>query len=279
MSTSPRPRGRPKAFHSKQAQNTIQSLDRAIEVLEHIARHGSQTLSEIAASMGQSPATIYRVLTTFEARGLVEADSLTQSWGIGPACFRIGSAFLRRTSVMERARPFMRSLMETTGETVNLGIRRGSDVVFLSQVETHLAIRAFIPPGTKSPLHASGIGKALLSTMEPERIAQMVGPGALERFTPKTLPGLDALVADMAVSRARGYAVDDEERTEGMRCIAAPIRDVHGDAVAGISVSGPSHRIGPGDLRRLGELVKLTARELSHAIGAAPEDGESPLRD
>ncbi|PSL19202.1 HTH-type transcriptional regulator BhcR [Shimia abyssi] len=268
MSSPPRQRGRPKSFHSKQAQNTIQSLDRAIDVLEHLAQHGSQTLTEISTSMEQSPATIYRVLTTFEARGLVETEGLSQVWAIGPATFRIGSSFLRRTSLVERARPAMRSLMETTGETANLGIRTGANVIFISQVETHHSIRAFFPPGTISAIHASGIGKALLSAMSEESVRELLKRSSLEAFTRNTMSDLDALCADLQISRDRGFALDDEERTEGMRCIAAPIRDLNGDTVAGVSISGPSHRMKPSVVKEFGTLVKTVGENLSSSLGA-----------
>lgn len=269
MTTPTRQRGRPKSFHSKQAQNTIQSLDRAIDVLEFLSRSGGQTLSEIAASMGQSPATIYRVLSTFQAKGLVEADAMSQTWSVGPATFRIGSAFLRRTSVMERARPYMRMLMEETGETANLGIRSGAHVMFVSQVETHHSIRAFFPPGTLAPMHSSGIGKALLSRMSENDVRKLIPPSSLEQFTPSTLCTIEDLLSDLEQSRKRMYAFDDEERTEGMRCLAAPIENNQGDVIAGISISGPTSRISVAKSLEFGKLVAEAAIELSAALGAA----------
>lgn len=263
MTQSPRQRGRPKSFNASKDQNTIQSLARAIEVLEHLSAHGSQTLTEIATSMGQSPATIYRVLSTFEAKGLVEPEPASQTWAIGSGTFRIGSSFLRRTSVAARARPFMRQLMEATGETVNLGVQSGPEVLFLSQVETHEPIRAFIPPGTTSPLYASGIGKALLCFQPAADIQRLFPDETLVTFTGRTLARRDDLIEDLALSRSRGYALDDEERTEGMRCIAAPVFDIHGETVAGISVSGPSHRIAQDDIERIAVLVKEAASDLS----------------
>ena len=158
-----RSRGRPKRFDGDESQNVIQSLDRAIDVLEVLAQGGAMTLSQVAAAMDQSPATIYRVLSTFRLRGMTEVNPTTQEWSIGAKAFRIGSAFLRRSNVITRAMPIMQHLRDQTGETSNLGIERDGNVVFVAQVETHESIRAFFPPGTQAPMHASGIGKALLS--------------------------------------------------------------------------------------------------------------------
>jgi len=105
MSSQKRLRGRPKSFYDNSAQNRIQALDRALDVLNCLAEKSGMTLTEIAEKLDQSPATIYRVLATFEARQAVEMDPASQEWFIGPTSFRLGSAFLRRTGVVERARP------------------------------------------------------------------------------------------------------------------------------------------------------------------------------
>ncbi len=262
-----RKRGRPKGFHDKTEQNTIQSLDRAMEVLEHLAELPGPTLTELAERLDQSPATIYRILVTLQNRGMVEAEAENQTWFIGSRAFLVGSAFLRRTGLVERSRPVMRWLMEESGETANLGIERRGLVIFVSQVETHASIRAFFPPGTRSPLHASGIGKALLAQYPAARLDRVIG-GRLEKFTETTLTDADALRREVAAIRAQGYAVDDEERSEGMRCIAAPVFDATGDAVAGVSVSGPVSRVKLADVGRFGGMVMDAAREISEGLGA-----------
>ncbi len=264
----PRRRGRPRAFEDKTEQNTVQSLDRALVILEEIAETGGVGLSALAQRLDQSPATVYRALTTLEGRGMAELDPATQAWHIGPRAFLIGSAFLRRTSVVERARPVLRDLMDATGETANLGIERGDTVLFVSQVETHASIRAFFPPGTQSPLHASGIGKALLASFDEDRLAAYLARGPRDRFTPATLTAADALRADLVEIRHRGYAVDAEERTEGMRCIAAAIVNAYGEPVAGLSVSGPAARLPEDVTTRVGAQVRAAAAGLSTGLGA-----------
>lgn len=262
-----RGRGRPKAWDDKGAQNTIKSLDRALEVLVQLGEMQGGTLSEIAGALDQSPATVYRVLTTFQGRGFADFDEQNQIWSIGPAAFLTGSHFLRRTSLVERARPIMRDLMEATGETANLGIERDGKVLFLGQVETHATIRAFFPPGTASAMHSSGIGKALLSRMDDKRQRQVLAASKMEQFTPHTLTDPEAMIADLHATKARGYAIDGEERNIGMRCIAAPVYNVFGEAVAGISVSGPTSRITEGRIAELATPVMDAAARLTRAIG------------
>ncbi len=262
-----RARGRPRAFHDKTEQNTIQSLDRAMVILETLGTSGGMTLTELATALDQSPATAYRVLTTLETRSIVELDQQRQTWHVGAGAFRIGSAFLRRTNLLERARPIMQQLMEATGETANLGIENKTNVLFVSQVETHASIRAFFPPGTQSPMHASGIGKALLAQFDEPRLNAVVSQG-LESFTSRTLTNGSALLSDLAATRRRGFAIDDEERNEGMRCVAAPVFDATGRAVAGLSISGPTARIRPDRTEAMGQAVRDAAKDLSRLLGA-----------
>ncbi|PWE27514.1 IclR family transcriptional regulator [Pararhodobacter marinus] len=269
-----RARGRPRDWDDKTSQNTIKSLDRAMEVLEYISARQGMALSTIADEMGQSASTVYRVLVTLEGRDLVEFDAEEQLWHIGPRAFIIGSRFLRRTSLVERARPIMRKLMEATGETANLGMERDGKVLFVSQVETHANIRAFFPPGTLSEMHASGIGKALLAQLDSEILSQRLARG-LQAFTPRTLVTQDALMADLALIRARGFAFDDEERNIGMRCIAAPVFGVTGEAVAGISVSGPTSRVTVDAVEGLSRPVMEAARALTQSIGGEPRQALS----
>lgn len=262
-----RPRGRPRDWHDKTEQNTIKSLDRAMAVFEYLSQTQGKALTTIADEMGQSPATVYRILITLEGRALVEFDASEQLWHIGPQAFVIGARFLRRTSLVERARPILRKLMEETGETANLGVEREASVLFVSQVETTATIRAFFPPGTLSPMHASGIGKALMAQMDEPRLRRVLRAQGLEAFTSRTLTDPTALGQDLAETRRRGYSVDDEEKNDGMRCIAAPVFDMSGEAVAGISVSGPTSRVGREDIERFSRPVIEAARELTLAIG------------
>lgn len=263
-----RRRGRPKGLKTAQQPANIQALDRALDVLEALAARGGMTLSELAGQLDQSPATMHRVLAALEHRKYVECGTERQEWFVGAEAFRLGSAFLRRTNVVESSRPVMRDLMMRTGETSNLGIERDGDVLFVSQIETHESIRAFFPPGTRAPLHASGIGKALLSAFDDGRLEAFIRATSFTRFTDKTIASADQLREAVRQIRERGYSLDDEERTIGMRCVAAPVRNGYGEVVAGISVSGPTIRMSDAKVREMGRLVIEAAAEASRKLGA-----------
>lgn len=262
-----RQRGRPRSFNAPADATSVQALDRGLKILAVVADGDALSLSEIAARSGIAASTAYRMLATLAAHGMVEFDSQAQLWSVGVGTYRMGAAFLRRRKLVDRARAVMQELMEATGETANLGVAEDDCVVFVSQVETHQAIRAFFRPGTRSPFHASGIGKAILAHLPPERVAAIVRKAGLEAYTPRTLADPAALASDLLEARTRGYAIDDEERNEGMRCVAAAIFNEFGEPVAGISVSGPTVRVTPERAARLGPLVARAADDVTRAIG------------
>ncbi|MCY4305414.1 MAG: IclR family transcriptional regulator [Aestuariivita sp.] len=263
-----RARGRPRDWYDKTEQNTIKSLDRALMILETLSNSRSSTLTELANTSGQVPATVYRVLITMEKRGIVEFEEASQTWTIGANAYLIGSRFLRRTSLVGRARPVLRRLMDTTGETANLAVERDGQVLFLSQVETQETIRAFFPPGTLSPMHSSGIGKALLAQFSESRLKAIVRAHGLPEFTKNSITNFESLICDLEEIRQRGFSIDNEERNDGMKCVAAAVFDSNNEAIAGLSISGPTSRLPDDRIISLGKEVKRAALDLSRAIGA-----------
>jgi IclR family transcriptional regulator, acetate operon repressor len=270
-----RQRGRPRSFNGPAENSSVQSLDRALRILAIIAESDGLSLSEVASASGLAASTAYRMLTTLEKHGMVEFDRTDQLWSIGVETYRMGSAFLRRRMLVDRARTIMQELMEKTGETANLGVAEEDCVVFVSQVETHQAIRAFFRPGSRSPFHASGIGKAILAHLPGDRVTAIVRKAGLEAYTPKTLADAPALARDLAWIRTQGFSVDDEERHPGMRCIAAPVFNEFGEPVAGVSISGPTVRITPERVGDIGPLVRDAAAEVTRIIGGQVPRGQT----
>jgi IclR family acetate operon transcriptional repressor len=276
--TEKRRRGRPRLAHPEaEDQAPVQSLDRAMLLLERVAEADGLSLTEAALAAGLPMSTAYRLLTTLQRRGLVEFDAGAQLWHVGVETFRIGSAFLRRRKLVERARAVMQDLVARCGETANLAVAEEDSVVFVSQVETHEAIRAFFRPGTRSPFHASGAGKAILAHRSRAQVVATVKRAGLPRFTVQTITDLPALLRDLEAARLRGFAIDDEERNPGMRCVGAAIFNEHGEAVAGLSLSGPTVRITPAILDRLGPIVAEAAAQVTRATAGLLPAVQGPL--
>ena len=261
-------RGRPGRKPAENAAaSSVQVLDRSLKLLELVAAADGAVLTDLADQSAMAPSTVHRLLTSLAQHGMVAHDSETGAWTIGVKAFEIGTAYLRFRKLGTISRPFLKQLMEETGETANIAIEEDGDVVFISQAESHAPMRAFFRPGRRGPIHASGIGKAIISTWPDSRIEAALGDRTLQHFTEKTRDTLPALLEDLAEIRSRGWSIDDEEHTLGMRCVAVPIFDEYGDAVAGISVSGPAVRLPDEKVNALGPIVRAAAEELTKAMG------------
>src|SRR5690606_24785749 len=208
-------------FNAPADATSVQALDRGLNILAVVAEGDALSLSEVAARSGFAASTAYRMLATLPAHHMLEFDQKAQLWSVGVGTYRVGSAFLRRRKLVDRARAIMQDLMEQTGETANLGVAEEDCVVFVSQVETHQAIRAFFRPGTRSSFHASGIGKAILAHLPADRAGAIIGKAGLAAYTAKALANPPSRSRELESAQKRGWATDDEERKEGMRCVAA----------------------------------------------------------
>ena len=260
-------RGRPRNPIPEAATSTVHALERGLLVLQALAREGAMPLTDLSLKVGMPTSTAHRILTTLEKLGFADINEDTNEWSVGIESFRVGNAYLERTNLIENSRKIMRDLMVATGETANLAIVDGGDVVFISQVESHNPIRAFFRPGTRGHMHASGIGKALFADMLKRDVEKILQTKGCPEFTSKTLTKPSELFSDLKMSRERGWALDDEERYDGMRCIASCIYNSYGEAVAGISVSGPTVRFPDHLLRLIGPQVKAAADEITALTG------------
>ena len=266
MSKPPhRQRGRPRSAAPE--AGAVQALDRALSLVDIMAQTDGIALSELSQRAGLAPSSAYRLLQTLASRGYVEFIERDQLWAIGVEAFRAGMAFQRRYSIASVGRPILGDLVQASGETANIAIFEGGEIVFVAQVESQEPIRAFFRSGERRAAHASGIGKALLAEMPRRAVEAIITDKGLARFTPRTLCDASTLFADLARAHLRGWALDDEERNLGMRCIAAAIYNEFGDPVAGLSVSGPVARLDDAKVAALGPAVAAAAAEITRLVG------------
>lgn len=257
-----RRRGRPPLPHPEHGSE-VQSLDRAISILEVLASVAHVSLAEISRRTALPVSTVHRQLQTLQHRGLVGHDAETGLWSVGVGLFRIGSAYLRIRKLPEIARPVLRRLQQETDETVNLALLEQGQMVSAGQAESHASVRAFFRPGSRMPLYASASGKALLAAISPEERERLLQGERMVAFTPSTRATRAALAADIREIAARGYAIDDEEHSLGMCCVAAVILNEFGEPAGALSISAPKFRMTPDRLPPLGAAVRDAARELT----------------
>lgn len=270
---TPRRRGRPAKPAAGVGASQVQSLSRALSLLEHLAAaERGISLTDLAKRARLAPSTTHRLLATLEQQRFAELDADRGLWVVGVRAFAVGNAFLAHRDFVAQARPYMRRLMEESGESVNLGILEDGEVVFLSQVECREMMRMFVRLGGRVPAHASGVGKALLSAFPESQLDAVFEKRGLQRFTDNTIDARAILREDLGAARERGYAYDNEEHAVGLRCVASTIHDEHSDPVAAISLSGPRARITDGRVDVLGRLVRQTADQITAALGGRLPD-------
>ena len=263
------PRTAPRAARARptRARATRRRCRAASRVLEALAAtDGGATLTALAAQLKLPAPTAHRLLATLEASGYVRAGPKGE-WQMGVRAFRVGNAFLAHRNLVVQAYPHLRELMDRAGETANLAVIESGEAVFVEQVQCRELMRMSAKLGSRAPLHASGVGKAMLAALSERDVGAALGRRELTRFTARTLITPEALAGELAATRARGYAVDDEEHAAGLRCVAAAVRDENGQPWAAVSLAGPTTRITPERIPPLGTLVSATARDLTLVLG------------
>ncbi len=257
----PRRRGRPASANAEISD--VQSLDRAVGLLELLAGGEGLSLSDVARRAELPPSTAHRLLMTLHRRGLVGHEEGTGLWTVGAGLFRIGSAYLQLRKLPEIARPIIRALLHTVEETVTVSMLDHTELICVAQAEAHAPVRAFFRLGRRLPIHASGAGKAILAAAAEPLLQQLLDASPLERFTGNTHRTRAALLGELTAVRARGWAIDDEEHTVGMRCVSAVILNEWLEPAGAVSISAPTVRMPPKRLSELGGRIAQTALTLS----------------
>ncbi|HZB76422.1 MAG TPA: IclR family transcriptional regulator [Solirubrobacteraceae bacterium] len=255
-------------------RDSVQSLDRAFDLLETLSASGELGLTELAARASLVPSTTHRLLHTLAKRGYVAQNPETGHYRLGYKIIEVAGTLEHRLARLRVvARGHLDALQRATGETSNLVVLDAGRVIYIDQVQGSRSVRMFTAVGAAAPAHTTGSGKAIMA-FEPPEVAETryaAGGESLERLTPRTLVTLADLKADFARIRRRRYAIDNEEHEEGVACVAGPIFDHTGRPVAAISVSGPSARILNGATAELGGLIVQHADEISAALGHAAD--------
>lgn len=255
---------------STERSGQVQSLVRALRLLSVVAKaDDGLTLTETAQRASLPVSSAHRLLSTLQQERFVRFDQERTRWFVGVEAFVAGSGFLRSRDLVAVARPYMRHLMEESGETVSLAVEEGGQAIYLAQVECRQLMRALASPGQRAPLHSSAVGKAMIAFAGEPRKKSLMDNVRLERFTDRTIVRQSAFADAVEEARKRRYAVDDEEYAVGLRCVAAPIFNEAHEAIAAISLSGPKARITDPKLEALAGLAQSAAVKITRDYGGA----------
>lgn len=248
-------------YHSK-------VVARAFDILGVIADEGSEiAITEISEKVKLHKSTTHRLIMMLEASRFVEKNEQTGRYRIGSRVIELGLSALNQLDVYALSKPRLRDLVEESDETAHLGIIRGPEIILLCTVETKRALRTSDPPGTRRPAHCSSIGKSILGSVSTGELDSFLRKSDLAPFTPHTITSAARFREDMERTRKRGYALDDEEAEEGLRCIGAPILNGLEEVVAAVSISGPVFRITDERVPVLAAAVMRTAWLISASLG------------
>jgi len=248
------------------ARYRVAAVDRVVTILETFTTGDPLTQAEIARAAGLSETTTLRYLATLQRNGLVERDPQSGRYALGLRLFQLGKLALG-PDVRRAALPRMRELAHSFGETVNLAVRNADNLVVIEAVEGSRSIRRGADIGDVDVWHASALGKAILAALPEAEAHEIVSRCGWRRCTGRSHAAWNELHPDLIAIRDRGYAVDDEEGEDGLRCIGAAICDRHGRPQYAVSVSGPANRITDDALGEVGVAVGEAADRISARIG------------
>lgn len=246
----------------------VQSLTRALNILSILGGAGTpMSLTAVAEAADLSPSTTHRLLTTLQQERYVRFDQEKRGWAVGLQAYTSGINFLKTRSLLDVARPRLRRLMEDSGEVVSLAVEEDGEAIYLHRISGPRLAQAAVPVTDRTLLHCSAVGKTFLAAMAEARVQSIVTQRGMRQFTRTTVSSLPALRQELSLVRSRGFAIDQEERVCGLRCVAAPIYDETTAVVGAVSLSGTSRRMKDARVDDLGEMVKRTAAAITAEFG------------
>jgi DNA-binding IclR family transcriptional regulator len=249
----------------------VGSIVKAFRIMEVLATNGEFDLSRLCRLVGLPKTTVHRILLTLSSLGYVEQDPRSLRYRASAKLFELGASVVRQLSFAEVAKPYMVQLAETTGETINLGVLRGLDMVCIHKIESKHHLRLEQPLGSTVAAHCTSIGKSVLAFLSAAERSRLFSEQGIAPCTAKSLRTVDEVEEHLQMVRERGYAVDDEEGMAGICCVGAPIFDHSGKAVAGLSIAGPSSRLRDEGIDYLANLAGQTAGLISRKLGFSGE--------
>jgi IclR family acetate operon transcriptional repressor len=254
---------------TRPGQGGVQSLARALDLLEAFPEFGPELgLTRIAGLAQINKATAYRLLSTLEERGYVERSQETRKYRLGRRLFELGSYFQNQLEIRRVALAYLRAMVDQAHEAAFLCIREGDEALCIERVESEQQVNIFtLRVGGRQPLHCGAAPRALLTGLDDEEIKAYARHTGLPAFTPHTITSLDRLMADIQLTRERGYAVSLNDVVVGIAAVGAPIYNHTGCVIASISLSGLSSRYESEHITELANIVLATANRLSAQLG------------
>ncbi len=249
------------------SEKGAQLIDRLLDILELLSlEKDGLGVTEIGNRTGLHKSTVHRIVSALAERGYIEKVPERSVYKIGLKLVDISSVYLNSVELKTEATPYLRGLAAKFGQPAHLAILDGTDAVYIDKVDTLSNIRLYSQIGRRIPVYCSALGKCLLSGLYEVEIEEIVNRCSFKKLTAKTLEKKELLL-QIRAARVNGYAIDDEEHDEGIRCIAAPVLDYRGKVIAAVSIAGSSAAIVPQKDDETARILVETARDISKRMG------------
>ena len=246
----------------------IQSIDRALQVLELFSLEKPEWgITEISKALNIYKSNVHNILTTLSEKSFVKKDAKTNKYKLGIKFFELGSVVIKNMDLRKIAHPYMEKLLKEFNETVHLGILVEGEILSIEQEESGQSLSPRIFIGKRAPLHCTGVGKAIMAYLPKDKFSFIIKEIGLIRYTENTITNKEELEKELEKIREQGYAVDNMEHEEGVRCVAGPIREYTGKVSASMSVSGPAFRINENNIPVIAKKVKEYCDCISEEMG------------
>lgn len=240
------------------------SVIKALSIINLLAdKEVPLSLKQISESLDLSPSTAHHILAAMKQERFIEQDQSNRKYGIGLRLYEIGLSKNYYQLLADKALPFLEKMCEQTGESSNLAVLVDGQITYIAQRQSSQMMKTFVRLGERSPVHCTGVGKVLISDLLEEEIKQIINKHGLNKYTPRTIATLNDLLAELEHVKRNQYAIDQEEREEGVFCIAAPVYNRARIVIAAISISGPTVRIKEKGISKIIALLKENAQLLS----------------
>jgi IclR family transcriptional regulator, acetate operon repressor len=242
------------------------TLEKGLAIVRFVGERPDVTAGAIMDAFGLSRSATYRLLDRLRTGGYLQEGAAPGSFRLGPRMVVIGLAALNQMDLMHVAPPLLGPLAQAAGETVNLAVPQGDEMVYVYQHDGPGSVKVTARLGTRRPMNCTSLGKAYLAHLPEEELEERLRTLAYVRLTPRSLTTADALRPELQLTRRRGYAVDDVEVEDGVSCVGAPILDYRGRPVAALSIAGPAERM-PDKRPTVVPLLLQTATAVSTRLG------------
>lgn len=245
----------------------IKSIQKSIVLMELLAKENRpMSLKEISLWLGWPKSTLHGILTTLRDFQLINQSMETSNYTLGVRFFELGNIVAKQWSICEIAHPFMQDLSINTGFTVHLGKELNGEILYLEKVEANSMLKIVSEVGSRLPIHCSGLGKVILAHMDASQVNKIIKQRGLKKFTKNTIDNKSQLNKELELIRNRGYAIDDNEIMEGLKCVAFGIKDWNGDIKHAISVSGLSNQLDGDRLKRVIRALRGTVENIESSL-------------